>query len=112
MKRGLKPVTNVLEKYHSVEQPILFSAQLRSSNLENRNSSHIPSNFMNPDNNQELKVNKKGFLGDKTDVTYFANLTIHLRSIYFYNTLHREMLSYIQFLCLKERMKTKITKRK
>lgn len=67
---------------------------------------------MNPGNNQELKVNKQGLLGDKTDVTYFVNLTTHLRSIYFYNTLHRETLSYIQFLCLKERMKTKITKRK
>lgn len=67
---------------------------------------------MNPGNNQELKVNKKGLLGDKTDVTYFVNLTTHLRSIYFYNTLHRETLSYIQFLCLKERMKTNITERK
>lgn len=83
---GPKPAINVLEKHHSLQQPILASAQLLSSNLESRYSSHIPSNFMNPGNNQELKVNKKGLSGDKIDVTDSISLTTHLASIYFYFT--------------------------
>lgn len=86
MIRGPEPVTNALEKHHSMEQAILFSAQLWSSNLESRYNSHTPSNFMTPGNNQGLKVNKKGHSGDKTDVTNFIRITTHLRSIYFYFT--------------------------
>lgn len=73
----------MLEKYHSMEQPILSSAQLSSSNLD---SSHTSGNYLTPDNNQELKVNKKGLSGDKMDVKSFISLTTHLRSIYFYFT--------------------------
>lgn len=51
--------------------PTVSPAQLLSSNLENKKSSHIPSNFMNPDTNQELEVNQKGCSRDKVDVTNF-----------------------------------------
>ena len=78
--------TNVPEKHHSMQQPIVSPAQLLPSNLENKKSSQIPSNFMNPDNNQELEVNQKGCSRDKVDVTNFISLTPHLRSIYFYFT--------------------------
>lgn len=38
---------------------------------------------MNPDNNRELKVNKKGLSKDRTDETIFTSLLTHLRYIYF-----------------------------
>lgn len=86
MIQGPEPAINVLKKHHPMEQPILFFAQLWASNLESRYNSYISSNFRNPGNKQELKVNKKGFSRDKIDVTHFISLTTHLRSIYFYFT--------------------------
>lgn len=80
MKWGPEPVTNVLEKYHSMEHPILFSAQ--SSDLESGYSSHISSNFMN----LAISWNKKVLSEDKIDVTNFISLTAHFKSIYSYFT--------------------------
>ena len=50
----------VPEKHHSVLQLATSPAQLLPSILENRQSSRTPSNFRNPDNNQEIEVNTKG----------------------------------------------------
>lgn len=86
MLQDPKPAINVLEKHHPMEQPILFFAQLWASNLESRYNSYISSNFKNPGNEQELKVNKKGFSRENIDVTHFISLTTHLRSICFHFT--------------------------
>lgn len=106
---GPEPAIDVLEKYNSMEQLILSFAQLLSSNLESRYRSHIPSNFMNLGNNQELEVNEKGLSGEKIDVMKHNFISVTTHSGLF--SLHRATHSYIQFLCLKERMK-KITRKK
>lgn len=65
---------------------------------------------MNPDINQELKVNKNGLSRDKIDVTNFTSLITYPRSIYFHFTHNNTFLYPISLS--KGKKRTMITESK